>query len=250
MRRHELTEEQWLKVQKVLKVRRGPKSSRGDLNFVNTILWRLKTGAPWRDIPERFGPYQTIYNRFARWAQRGWWDQMFKAVQTVDDNDQASLLDATIVRAHQDAAGGRGGVDRNAIGRSAGGFSSKVHLLTTSAGLPVHAIVTAGQRQEATQAEALVAEAHGKAVVADAGYDADATRDSIRARGMKPVIKGSRRRTKNKRRVNRALYSIRYRVECTFHSLKRFRAVACRFEKTLTNYLAVVHIACIFLWIK
>lgn len=68
--------------------------------------------------------------------------------------------------------------------------------------------------------------------------------------GMRVVIKGSRRRTKNKRRANRALYRIRYRVECTIHDLKRFRAVACRYEKTLTNYLAIVQIASIFLWIK
>lgn len=67
---------------------------------------------------------------------------------------------------------------------------------------------------------------------------------------MKVVIKGSRRRTKNKRRVNRALYGIRYLVECTFHDLKRFRGLASRFEKTLASYLAVVHIASIFLWIK
>lgn len=109
MRRHALTDEQWSKVQKVLKVRRGPRSNLGDRNFVDAVLWRIKTGAPWRDLPERFGPYQTIYNRFARWAHRGWWEEIFRAVQVIDDDDIAALMDATIVRAHQDAAGGKGG---------------------------------------------------------------------------------------------------------------------------------------------
>lgn len=125
MRRHELTEEQWLKVQRVLKVRRGPKSTLGDRNFVNAILWRIKTGAPWRDIPERFGPFQTIYNRFRRWALLGWWEQIFHAVQVIDEDDIASLMDATIVRAHQDAAGGKGGSTEMLLAVLLGDFPPK-----------------------------------------------------------------------------------------------------------------------------
>jgi transposase len=77
--------------------------------FVNAVMWRLKTGAPWRDIPERYGPWKTIYNRFARWAKRGVWEAAFKALRI--DDDVGSLIDGTVVRAHQDAAGGKGGSD-------------------------------------------------------------------------------------------------------------------------------------------
>jgi putative transposase len=71
-------------------------------------MWRLKTGAPWRDIPERYGPWKTIYNRFARWAARGIWEQVFKRLR-IEVDDVGSLLDGSVVRAHQDAAGGKGG---------------------------------------------------------------------------------------------------------------------------------------------
>lgn len=73
-------------------------------------MWRVKTGAPWRDIPERYGPWKTIYNRFARWAARGVWERIFKELQ-LEVDDVGSLLDGSDVRAHQDAAGGKGGSD-------------------------------------------------------------------------------------------------------------------------------------------
>jgi transposase len=107
--RHELTDDQWEKVKGLLPVQPGPRSRRGDRAFVNAVMWRLKTGAPWRDIPERYGSWKTTYNRFARWARRGVWERVFKAL-CIDD-DIGSLIDGTVVRAHQDAAGGKGGSD-------------------------------------------------------------------------------------------------------------------------------------------
>jgi transposase len=107
--RHELSDGQWAKVKELLPVQPGPRSQRGDRPFVNAVMWRLKTGAPWRDIPERYGPWKTTYNRFARWAKRGVWEEVFKALRI--DDDVGSLIDGTVVRAHQDAAGGKGGSD-------------------------------------------------------------------------------------------------------------------------------------------
>ena len=109
MHRHELTDDQWEKIRGLLPVQPGPRSLLGDRTFVNAVMWRLKTGAPWRDIPERYGPWKTIYNRFARWARRGVWEQVFKELRI--DDDVGSLIDGTVVRAHQDAAGGKGGSD-------------------------------------------------------------------------------------------------------------------------------------------
>jgi transposase len=108
--RHALTDREWEKLREVLPKRRsGPESHLGDRSFIEAVVYRAKTGMPWRDIPERFGPWKTIYNRFARWARRGVWENVFKALRI--DDDVGSLLDATIVRAHQDAAGGKGGSD-------------------------------------------------------------------------------------------------------------------------------------------
>ena len=100
------------------------------------------------------------------------------------------------------------------------------------------------------QADNLIAHATGKALIADAGYDADRIIDAIRARGMKPVIAMQPHRKHNRRRKSRALYRLRGQVECVFHDLKRFRALASRYEKTARNYLAAVHVACIFVWLN
>jgi transposase len=108
--------------------------------------------------------------------------------------------------------------------------------------------LTPGQQHESTVAEELVARASAKACIADAGYDADRIIAAIRARGMRAVIApGSGRR--DKRRCNRRLYAIRYRVECFFHRLKRCRRIATRYEKTARNYLALLHVACALMWL-
>jgi transposase len=110
VRRHELSDAEWKRIEALLPIRSGPLSKRGDRDFVNAVIWRVRTGVPWRDLPERFGAWKTVYNRFARWAKRGRWEGIFKAL-AIEVDETGSLLDATIVRAHQDAAGGKGGSD-------------------------------------------------------------------------------------------------------------------------------------------
>jgi transposase len=87
-------------------------------------------------------------------------------------------------------------------------------------------------------------------VIADAGYDSDAIVAAVRGRGMKPVIAMNPTRKNNRRRKSRALYRLRGNVERFFHDIKRFRAVASRYEKTATNFLAAVHVACILVWLN
>jgi len=107
MRRHELTDAQWKKIEPLIH-RYGRKSQLGDRNFMNAVVYVLKTGTPWRDLPERFGNWKTVYNRFANWAKAGHFEHIFKELQ-MDIDDTGSLVDATITRAHQDASGGKGG---------------------------------------------------------------------------------------------------------------------------------------------
>lgn len=108
MRRHELTDGQWAAIELLLPPLAGRPSKNGDRNFINAVLWIAKTGAPWRDLPERFGPWKTIYNRFHRWANREAWQEIFRAA-AVGEEDMDGILDSTVVRVHQDASGGRGG---------------------------------------------------------------------------------------------------------------------------------------------
>jgi transposase len=98
-------------------------------------------------------------------------------------------------------------------------------------------------------AEDLLEHARGKAAIADSGYDANRILQAIRAKRMKPVVAPNPTRVV-KPRLDRKLYALRYMVECCFHSLKRFLAVATRYEKTATNFLAIIHVACITMWLN
>jgi transposase len=101
-----------------------------------------------------------------------------------------------------------------------------------------------------TVVDELLAHAQGRALIGDMGYDSDELARKVRSRGMEVVISCNPTRQHNRRRLNRRLYRQRYRVECLFHDLKRFRAVASRYDKTARNYLAMVEVACAWRWLN
>ena len=107
--------------------------------------------------------------------------------------------------------------------------------------------LTPGQRHESTVATELLAAARGKAFIADAGYDANDLIDAIYDKGMKPVINANPMRKWHRLKLDRKLYSKRYLIECFFFRLKRFRAIATRYDKTARCYLGLVHLVCAFL---
>ena len=105
--RFDLSDDEWVLLEPLMPKSR--KSARvDDRKIMNAIFYVLRTGMPWRDLPERYGPYTTAYNRFNRWSRRGIWELLFAALN-VDVDEEASIVDASVVRAHQDAAGGKGG---------------------------------------------------------------------------------------------------------------------------------------------
>jgi transposase len=104
-----LSDEQWGKVEAFLKADYTVgEPGRDDRNFVEAVLWWRRAGAPWRDLPAELGPWQTVFNRFDRWSKKGKWDRLFRVLRT-DVDDEWHSLDSTINRAHQHAAGGKGG---------------------------------------------------------------------------------------------------------------------------------------------
>jgi len=97
MHRHALTDEQWQRLRPFLPTHcAGRKSTRGDRLFVDAVLYRAKTGVPWRDLPERFGPWKSVYNRFSNWARKGHWATIFHQLQLETDED-GSIVDGSIV---------------------------------------------------------------------------------------------------------------------------------------------------------
>jgi transposase len=109
MHRHALTDEQWSRIEPLLpSPRTGPETKLGDRSFIDAVVYRAKTGVSWRDLPERFGPWKSVYNRFSNWARRGIWASVFKALQMRVDKT-CCIVDGSVIRAHQDASGGKGG---------------------------------------------------------------------------------------------------------------------------------------------
>jgi putative transposase len=112
MVRQQLDNRQWTKVAAFLESKRGAgRPPKDDRNFIEAVLWWRRTGVPWRDLPDEFGPWKTVFNRFDRWSKKGKWHQLFAALKT-DVDDEWHSLDSTINRAHQHAAGGKGGPKR------------------------------------------------------------------------------------------------------------------------------------------
>jgi transposase len=114
IKRHELTDEQWQQLEALLPPEK-PATGRQNLGhrqIINGILWVLKTGAPWRDMPERYGKWETVASRFYRWRKNGVWDRIFAQLQQIKDRDgaidwQVHYVDGSVVRAHQHAAGAK-----------------------------------------------------------------------------------------------------------------------------------------------
>jgi transposase len=107
LRRHAISDEQWERIKDVLPGREGSPGRPADGNrlFVDAVLWIGKTGAPWRDLPERFGKWNSVWKRFDRWAGAGVWRRVFDALQ--DPDLEWLILDSTIIRAHPHAAGAK-----------------------------------------------------------------------------------------------------------------------------------------------
>jgi len=120
MVRTQLEDGQWVKIAAFLESERGAgRPAKDDRNFIEAILWWRRTGVPWRDLPGEFGPWKTAFNRFDRWSKQGKWGRLFAALRT-DVDDEWHSIDSTINRAHQHAAGGKGGLrSRRSGGRAA-----------------------------------------------------------------------------------------------------------------------------------
>ena len=141
----------------------------------------------------------------------------------------------------------KGGNDQ-ALGRSRGGFGTKLHIAVETAGRPVELIVTPGQAHDMTQASRLLGDHDPRYLIADKGYDSDEFITQIQRRGSTPVIPSRAGRTVE-RRLLRRQYRRRNQVERFVNRIKHFRRVATRYEKTARNFLGFVQLAALLCWI-
>ena len=212
----------------------------------------MRTGAPWRDLPEGFGNWNSIFRQFRRWADSGVWDVILEGLAGSGVSDATlQMIDAD----HHPCASLRSrwkrGAERNALGRSRGGFSTKINARTNAEGLPIGVVITPGQAHDVTAFPALMQEidCDPEQMLGDKGYDSEAVRNNIEERGGEAAIPSTATR-KIQHAVDKALYALRNRIERFFNRAKNSRRVATRYDKLIESFAAFVLLACIRIWIK
>nr|WP_275581273.1 IS5 family transposase [Micromonospora luteifusca] len=287
VRRGELTDEAWVVIAPLLPEPGGARGRwRDHRQVINGILWKLRTGAPWRDLPERFGPWKTCHERLRRWTADGTWDRILAAAQVHDDGTPVQWtisIDSSIVRAHQHSAGARkkgaprqvrrrGAQDGEAIGRSRGGLSTKIHLAVDGRGRPLSILLTPGQAGDNFQLLALLdairvnepgpgrPRKRPDLLIADKGYAHDSTRRALRQRGIRHVIpersdQVARRAAKGSAggrppAFDKLVYKNRNVVERCFNRLKQWRDLATRYAKRASLYRASLVLIAAIVWLS
>jgi transposase len=216
--------------------------------FLEGVWYVLRTGCQWRLLPFYYGHWRKIHKRYKMWSDRGIWADLMSTVSEIDD--QTVMIDATIIRAHACAAGyNKGGNEAQALGRSKGGFTTKIHVLVDGLGNPVKFTLTAGNRKDVTQAAELLKEQRDTVVLADKGYDSQALVDTLESQGCTAVIP-SKKNAKNPRKIDGEQYKERFLVEAFFSKIKHFRRVFPRFDKTTTAFFGFLHLAGALIWMR
>ncbi|MGW7610249.1 IS5 family transposase [Streptomyces sp. NPDC054766] len=268
---------------------------------VNGVLYRIRTGVQWRDLPERYGPWKTVHERHRRWSAGGTWKVLLRRVQAkadaAGDIDWDISVDSTSVRAHHQAAGARqapppvrkggfpggqsrsdpGRTDRSAgggeaLGRSRGGFTTKIHLSADGGCRVLSLVITPGQYADCTQFEPVIDKipvprlttgrprTKPDSVSADKGYPNRRSRRYLRRRGIQHVIPEKADQAANRVRRGKTggrppgfdedRYKKRNTVERAINKLKAFRAVATRFHKRGYVYLGTATVAALVIWLR
>ena len=212
--------------------------------MLNGMLWIVRSGAQWRELPEAYGPWQSIYARFAKWRDDGTLEAVFHTLPVDADMENLSM-DSTCVEVHESANGGGKTADK-AVGRTKGGWNTKLHAVVDGLGNPVEFLLSAGNDHDSVHAVELLKKVRisGSAVLADRAYGARTIREYISDHGASYVIP-PKSNVSVPWPVDWSLYKERHLVECFFQKIKWFRRIATRYDKSDASFLAFVYLASI-----
>ena len=242
---------EWEQIIAILRTRKDIKTRNENRvrKFIEAVWYMARSGCQWRLLPSVYGSWRAVHMRFKSWAKKGIWADLFAQVQ-VDADMEAAMIDATIVRAHACSAGyGKGSQNQEALGRSKGGFTTKIHALVDAIGNPLKFILTPGQRHDITQADSLVASLDNTMLLADKGYDSNALVAQLKGQKCIAVIPSKKNR-KHKRDYDEHVYKERHLIECFFGKIKHFRRVFSRFDKTAIVFMSFLQFVGALIWLR
>jgi len=214
--------------------------------FIEAVFYVTKSGCQWRLLPWYYGNWRAIHKRFQYWTMYGIWEKIFRATQ-VDPDLEWIMIDSTIVRAHASSAGFL--QEREALGRSRGGFSTKIHATTDALGNPLKFTITAGQKADISQAHELTKTISNTTCLADKGYISKRFFAHLETRGCNFVIP-PKKNAQSPHEYDKDLYRERSSIECFFGKIKHFRRIFSRFDKTAKAYLAFLYFVGALIWIR
>lgn len=214
-----------------------------------TAMWYvLRTGVPWRDLPERFGPWSSVYSRWRRWCARGLWDELLAELARGAEGELRHL-DCSHIKLHQHGANPAGGQEFQAIGRTKGGINTKLAAAVDAYGRAVSLSLAPGQQHDLKAVLPLVPALAHKHAVADRGFDADTFQLLLRRAKVRACIRPKRGRAW-RHRFHRGYYRRRHRVENFFCRIKRFRRIGTRYDKLARTFLSFVCFAAVLDWLS
>ena len=229
-KRYELTESEWNRIKDMLPPEHPKEGKRGrpakcdNRSALNGILWIARGGAPWRELPERYGPWQTVYSRFRKWKDMGIFEAIFKTL-SIDADFENISIDSTSCKVHQSANGG--GKNPLAFMLSSGNDHDSVHAVSLLSQVNI-------ERSN---------------ILGDKAYGAKAIREYIVSQEATYTIP-PKSDVSDPWPIDWHTYRERHLVECFFQKLKWFRRIFTRYDKLDSSFLAFVYIGAIAILLK
>ncbi len=216
--------------------------------MLSGILFVLRTGCPWRDLPECFGKWPTVYGRFRRWCREGLFGRLLTRLARKAAG-RLRHLDCSHIKLHQHGANPAGGQSAQAMGRTKGGLNTKLSALVDARGHAVAVSLDCGPRHDQHAVLTLLPRARGCRIVADKGFDSETFRGRLQAHRSRACIPPRRDRLQPAR-YHRGYYRQRHQVENFFGRIKAHRRIATRYDKLAETFLGFVHLAAALDWLS
>lgn len=236
-----ITEKEFNRIRKHLPAP-GTRKRIDDRYIISGIIWVIKHGASWRQVPEFYGKWTTIYSRFKRWSEKGIFQKIFKYFSSKLKKKCIAMIDSTYTKTHRTAASMASDKQDRKIGRSRGGLTTKIHFLCNDEAKPMDIIITGGEVHDIKVAPELVSRNKMKCLLADKAYGSKKFRKLLADRKIEACIP-PKSNSKVKIEYDKQKYKKRHVIENMFARLKDWKGLALRTNRNAHTFLSFVYIA-------